>query len=306
MHYYLYIYIIFLLFIKTLQTFKNVNEIKKFLINKYNLTDVKNLITYNQKLQWTKIFNVSPLRTLLVDKYLVREWVKKKIGTKYLTNLLGIYNNFDEIDFNKLPNKFAIKCNHGSGMNIIVKDKKTMEIEKIRKFFKLQMSINFGFINYELQYVNVSKKIIIEEYMENEKGYLNDYRIFCFNGKPYYIIVDSDSHGPQRKISLYDTNWNFINVTYNNHKIHNPPLKKPKNLNEILKISTILSKGFNHVRVDLYLFDNNVIKFGEMTFQHAAGYGKWSNEEFNKHLGNLLELKKDEVIDLNISKKNDL
>jgi len=308
----LYILIIFFYFNFCLcydpQISKKVNKIKKYMIKKYHLYNKKSLITYNQKLQWTKIFNTSPLRTLLVDKYLVRKWIEKKIGAKYLNNLLGVFNNFDDINFNKLPNKFVIKCNHGSGMNKIIKDKKNINIAKLRNYFNIQMKTNFGFINYELQYVNVSRKIIIEEYMENKNGYLNDYRIFCFNGKPHYIIVDSGSHshGLQRKMSLYDINWNFINITQNNIKIHNPLISKPKNLKEILQIATILSQGFNHVRVDLYIFDNNDIKFGEMTFQHTAGYGKWSDENFNKHLGDLLELKKDDILELKITKKLDL
>lgn len=284
----------------------NINKIKKFLIKKYNLNDINKLKTFNQKLQWTKIYNISPLRTLLVDKYLVRDWVKKKIGEKYLKKLLGVYNKFNEIDFNKLPNKFVIKCNHGSGMNMVIKNKSKMNIKKIRNFINKQMKINYAFINYELQYANVSRKIIIEEYIENENGYLNDYKIFCFKGKPHYILVDSDSHGIQRKISFYDINWNFINVTYNNHKIHNPPLKRLTNLNKILQIASILSQGFNHVRVDLYILDNEIIKFGEMTFQNAAGYAKWNNEKFNKHLGDLLELKKDDITEYNIINKIDL
>jgi hypothetical protein len=308
----LYILIIFFYFNICLfynpQISKKVAKIKKYMIKKYHLYNKNSLITYNQKLQWTKIFNCSPLRTLLVDKYLVRKWIEKKIGAKYLNNLLGVFNNFDDINFNKLPNKFVIKCNHGSGMNKIIKDKKNINIAKLRNYFNIQMKTNFGFINYELQYVNVSRKIIIEEYMENKNGDLNDYRIFCFNGKPHYIIVDSGSHshGLHRKMSLYDINWNFINITQNNIKIHNPPISKPKNLKEILQIATILSQGFNHVRVDLYIFDNNDIKFGEMTFQHTAGYGKWSDENFNKHLGDLLELKKDDILELKITKKLDL
>ena len=284
----------------------NIKEIKEYMIKKYHLNDINKLKTYNQKLQWNKIFNANPLRTLLVDKYLVRDWVKKKIGTKYLNNLLGVYNNFDEINFNILPNRFVIKCNHGSAMNIVIKNKKEINMNKIRNFFNNKMKINFGFKYYELQYVNISRKIIIEEYMENENGYLNDYRIFCFNGKPYYIMIDSDSHGEHRKISFYDTNWNFINVTYNNNKIHNPPFKKPTNLKEILQIATILSQGFNHVRVDLYVFDNKIIKFGEMTFTHGAGIAEWSDEKFNNHLGDLLELKVDKYNDYNITKKIDL
>ena len=285
---------------------KNIEEIKKYMIQKYHLNDTNKLKTFNQKIQWSKIFNVNPLRTLLVDKYLVRDWVKKKIGEKYLTKLLGVYNNFYEINFNILPNKFVIKCNHGSAMNVIVKNKKEINMNEIRKFFNDKMKINFGFIHNELQYVNVSRKIIIEEYMENENGYLNDCKIFCFNGKPHYILIDSDSQGIHRKMSFYDTNWNFINVTYDNRKIHNPPLKKPTNLNEILQIATILSQGFNHVRVDLYIFENQIIKFGEMTFTHCAGVAEWSDEKFNKHLGDLFELRVDKNIELNDTKKIDL
>ena len=276
------------------------------MIKKYHLNNINKLKTYNQKLQWNKIFNNNPLRTLLVDKYLVRDWVKKKIGAKYLNKLLGVYDNFDEIKFNNLPNKFAIKCNHGSGMNLIVKNKKDINMNEVRNFINDKMKTNFGFIYNELQYINVRRKIIIEEYMENENGYLNDYRIFCFNGNPQYIMIDSDSHGENRKISFYDINWNFINVTYNNYKLHNPPLKKPANLNEILLIAKRLSEGFNHVRVDLYVFDNKSIKFGEMTFTHSAGNAKWSDEKFNKHLGDLFELKLDKINYINNTKKLDL
>lgn len=152
----------------------------------YNFEEPK---TFNQKIQWLKIYDNNPLKTQLSDKYLVGDWIKKMIGEKYLVRLLGVWDSFDEINFDLLPEKFILKANHGAGFNIIVEDKSKLNItdarNKMNKWIKQNYAFNLG---YELQYLNIKPKIIAEEYLENDNGDINDYKIFCFDGKAESIM----------------------------------------------------------------------------------------------------------------------
>ena len=169
--------------------------------------NLDNPVTFNEKIQWLKLYNSIPIKTRLADKYLVREYVKNKIGKEYLIPLLGVYDKFEEINFGMLPDKFVIKCNHGSGYNIIVKDKSKLNLKDIQTKINNWMNINYPFVyGMELHYRDIEPKIIIEEFMDDGTGDLKDYKITCFNGKPELIWVDSDRF-TNHKRNLYDLNW---------------------------------------------------------------------------------------------------
>lgn len=176
-------------------------------IHDWKRLDLENPKTYNEKMQWLKLYDSIPMKTRLADKYLVREWVIEKIGEEYLVTLLGVWDNFDEIDFDKLPDKFALKANHGCDWNIIVTDKSKFDKEDARRKFKSWLGINFAFRNgLELHYLNIPPKIIAEEYLEDINLY--DYKFMCFNGevKFLWVVSDRSTHRKRRHYLLLSGN----------------------------------------------------------------------------------------------------
>lgn len=258
------------------------------------ILNLENPQTFNEKIQWLKLYDNSPLKTRLADKYLVREWIEEKIGKDYLIPLLGVWDNFDEIDFDKLPDKFVLKANHGCAWNIIVKDKSKFDKKKAKKKFDKWMKRNYAYkAGFEMQYKDIPPKITAEAFISDSKGELNDYKILCFNGKPQFIWIDQGRY-THRTENIYDTKWNLqpFLLTYENSKEEVPP---PKNLEKMIELAEILSKDFALVRVDFYNVDGKIY-FGEMTFTSASGVDVFKPEEYNLKLGQMLELpKKQEV-----------
>ena len=255
------------------------------------ILDLKDPKTFNEKIQWMKLNDSTPLKTQLADKYLVRDWVKEKIGEEYLIPLLGVWDSFDEIDFDALPNQFVLKANHGSGWNIVVKDKATFNKADAKNKFDKWLRTNYAFVGLEMHYLNIQPRIIAETYLENASGNLHDYKVFCFNGK-----VESVAYYCERstglKVAFYDTQWNKLSFINNNWPIKQEDIPKPACLDELLKIAERLSEGFAHVRVDFYLLNDGSLKFGEMTFTPSNGTGKWNPPEQDQIYGDLLQLPK--------------
>ncbi len=251
-----------------------------------NLDDPK---TFNEKIQWLKIYDSTPQKTRLADKYLVREYVKEKIGEKYLVPLLGVYDSFDEIDFDSLPDKFVIKCNHGCGWNVIVTNKSTFDKSKAKKKFDKWMKMDYSALfGMELHYKNITPKIIIEEYLENENQDLYDYKVWCNNGNPEYIMFLSNRKN-KLEMSFYDTDWNLMPFYYS-HPQHEKLHPKPKDLEKLLELSKKLAEGFSYVRVDFYILNDGSIKFGEMTFTSCSGVCRWNDDKYDKMLGDKITL----------------
>lgn len=269
------------------------------------ILDLDNPKNFNQKIQWLKLYDSTPIKTKLADKYLVREWVKEKIGRtfaqnpenqaevdaegeKYLIPLLGVWDKFDDIDFDKLPNRFVLKGNHGCAYNYIVKDKSKMNIEDARKKFNKWMKRNYAQNGgLELHYKDILPKIVAEAYIEDSNKELNDYKIMCFNGKPQYIWIDQGRF-TDRTENIYNTKWELqpFLLTYPNSKEEVPP---PKNLDKMLELAEIMAKEFSLVRVDFYNVDGQIY-FGEMTFTSASGIDKFIPSSYNKVWGDLLKL----------------
>ncbi len=263
-------------------------------LKKENL-NLDNPQTFNEKIQWLKLYNSTPEKTLLADKYLVRNWVAEKIGKKYLIPILGVYDSFDEIDFDKLPNQFVIKCNHGCGYNIIIKDKSKIDLSAVKIKLDKWMNENFAFrAGCELHYLNIPPKIIIEKYIENKQsvgGDLYDYKFWCFNGRVHYIQFLSERNTDGLKMAFYDKNWKKQDFVYS-YPLDTKTIERPDNLDEMIELAEKLSAGFNHVRVDFYRMDDGTIYFGEMTFTSASGTCKWNDESINHYFGKLIELPK--------------
>ncbi len=254
--------------------------------------NLNNPQTYNEKIQWLKLYDSTPIKTRLADKYLVRDWIKEKIGEQYLIPLLGVYDSFDEIDFDKLPKQFVIKCNHGSGYNIIVPDKSKLDLVEAKQKVDKWMKENFAFkAGFELQYRDMTPKIIIEKYIENQNAQdLYDYKFWCFNGKVKYIQFLSERKNGL-KMAFYNTKWEKQNFVYN-YPLDTKDIIKPDNLHDMILLAEKLSKGFYHVRIDFYRLDDGTIYFGEYTFTSMSGICKWNLNSINSDLGKFIKLPK--------------
>lgn len=251
--------------------------------------DWNNLRTYTEKMQWEKIYDDNPLKVRLADKYAVREWIKDRIGEDYLIPLLGVYNSFDEIDFSTLPDKFVMKTNHGSGTNYIVKDKSLLDIKRAKNMFDDWMATDYGYnTGFELHYSKIQRRIIIEQYLETEQKELQDYKFLCFDGKPYYCWVDMGRYTNHTR-NVYDLNWNLQPWNQGGYGIYKDPIPRPKNFDKMIEVAKLLSKGFRHVRIDLYNV-NGKIYFGEITFTNGSGLDRIVPEEYDMVLGNLWDI----------------
>ena len=237
--------------------------------------DLENPKTFNEKIQWLKLYDSTPLKTRLADKYLVRDWVKEKIGEEYLIPLLGVWDKFDEIDFDKLPNQFVLKCNHGCGYNIVVKDKSKLDLKDAKNKINTWLKEDFAYRNgFELHYSAIPRKIIAEKYIQEVDTCAIDYKFICFDGNPYLCWV-TNKHLEVHKRSFYKLpEWKLQDIELKDGGaiLDKEGVAKPKNLSSMLEICKTLSKGFPVVRVDLYLVKDK-ISFGEMTFTSASGGG---------------------------------
>lgn len=251
--------------------------------------DLDNPRTYNEKIQWMKLYDSTPLKTRLADKYLVREWVKEQIGEEYLVPLLGVWDSFDEIDFDALPQSFVLKATHGCAWNLIVKDKRQLDLEDARRKFQTWMGLNFAYRNgLELHYMNIRPRIIAEEYLENDHDDLHDYKVFCFGGKAQHIMYLTDRKTGM-KMSFYDLEWNKQNFVYT-FPLNDQEVPRPQRLEELIAVSEKLAQGFAHARVDFYILNDGTLKFGEITFTSASGMCKWNPPEQDRIYGDLIQL----------------
>ncbi|MBQ3134488.1 MAG: glycosyltransferase [Oscillospiraceae bacterium] len=246
--------------------------------------DLDNVHTLNEKLQWLKLYDCLPLKTVLADKYLYRNWVEENFGPQYLIPLLGVWNHFDEVDVDALPNQFAIKTNHGSSWNIIVKDKSTFDRADASAKFTRWLSTNFGLaFGQELHYAAIQPRIIVEEYHPCQY----EYQFWCFNGEPKFISAIHEPHGENSKAS-YDLNWNKLDFVTSLPRL-TEDLPKPPILEDMTRIAREIGSKFSLVRVD-FLYDGESLFIGEITFTPASGVCRWDPEEYDKILGDMLTL----------------
>lgn len=252
--------------------------------------DLDNPTTFNEKLQWLKIYDRNTKYTKLVDKYEVREYIKEEIGEEYLIPLIGVYNNFDDINFDELPEQFVLKCTHDSGGVVICKDKNKLDKESARKKINRSLNHNYYYLWREWPYKNVKPKIICEKYMVDESGIeLKDYKFMCFNGEVKCLFVCLNRNSPNGlNVDFYDLNWNPMpferHYTRSGEKI-----KKPKNFNKMIELAQILSKDIPFVRVDFYEIEGKVY-FGELTFYPGSGLEAFSPIKYDKILGGWINL----------------
>ena len=269
---------------------------KEFLIKKFQACmgrelNIQNPKTYNEKLQWLKLYNRRPEYVDMVDKLKVREYVKNVLGEEYLIPLIGVWNNQDEIDFNKLPNQFVIKCNHNSGTGMyICTDKSKMNVSSVKEGLKKGLSQNYYLKGREWTYKDVSRKIIAEKFMVDDVDKeLKDYKFYCFNGKVEIIMINSDRNSENpTKADYFDRSFNWLDFIWGYEHASTKP-EKPENFELMVNIAEKLSEGIPHVRVDLYNC-NGKIYFGELTFFDGSGFDKIEPIEWDYKLGNLIDI----------------
>lgn len=251
--------------------------------------DWNNLRTYTEKMQWEKVYHKDPLKVKLADKYAVRDWVAEKIGDQYLIPLLGVYKSFDEIDFSKLPNQFVMKTNHGSGTNYIVKDRSQFNKKQARVIFNDWMATDYAYnTGFELHYSEIERRIIIEKYLETPQNELQDYKFLCFDGEPKFCWVDMGRYSNHTR-NVYDLKWQLQPWNQERYGIYKDPIPCPTNFDKMIEIARKLSKGFAHVRVDLYNVEGEIY-FGEMTFTNGSGLDRIIPEEYDKILGDMWKI----------------
>ncbi|MFE5426928.1 ATP-grasp fold amidoligase family protein [Peribacillus simplex] len=262
-------------------------QYKNFMGKKLNLKDPK---SFNEKLQWLKINDRNPFYTNLVDKYEVRKYIEKTIGSEYLIPILGVYNRFDEIDFATLPDKFVLKCTHDSGGLVICKDKSTFDIESARRKINKCLRRNYYFNHREWPYKNIKPRILCEKFMVDESGTeLKDYKFMCFNGdvKCSFVCLNRNSD-KGLNVDFYDMEWNPIPVE-RHYPSSGTAIPKPKNFDKMVSYSRKLSKNIPFIRVDFYE-TNGQLYFGELTLYPGSGLEEFSPESYDELLGSWINL----------------
>ena len=262
---------------------------RKFKMKLYGSSfDESNIITIQDKLNYLLVYDFPENKSRYVDKILLREYSKEILGKDICVPILKIYNNTDEIDINELPQKFILKCNHGSAMNIVCKNKALFNLNHAKQILKNWMNINYGLLGFEYQYLNVKRKIFAEKYLTDD---IIDYKINCFNGEPKFIRVKKHINGANVN-NIYDLNWTLTDLDFNySDFVRNASINfsKPINFEKMLKYARLLSSRFIFCRVDFYEV-NKTIYLGELTFAPANIKMKYNNRKTSIYLGSLLNI----------------
>lgn len=255
------------------------------------IINLKNPKTFNEKIQWLKLNDRKKIYNQMVDKFEAKKFVSKKIGEAHIIPTLGIWESFDEIDFSNLPDKFVLKCTHDSGDIVICKNKKNFNINKAKKRITKGLKTNFYLVTREWPYKDVPRKIIAEQYLENdESGGLIDYKIHCFNGVPKFILVCRDRFSESGLTEdFYTLEWELMSIKRPNIPNAKTPLTKPEKLDEMLALAKKLSDNIPFLRVDFY-YINGEIYFSELTFYPASGFAPFEPDRWDRTFGDWLEL----------------
>ncbi len=247
--------------------------------------------TFNEKLQWLKLYDRNPQYTIMVDKYEVKKYVADIIGEEYVIPTLGVWNRFEDINFSSLPEQFVLKCTHDSGGIAICRDKNTFDFDSARKKIQKSLKKNFYWSQREWPYKNVKPRIIAEKYMEDSRSHdLRDYKFFCFDGvvKALFIATDRQDSGSETKFDFFDSEFKHLPLT-NGHPNADVTPSKPETFEKMKELAEKLSRKIPQLRVDFYEVDGKVY-FGELTFSHWSGLMPFSPEKWDKKFGEWINL----------------
>lgn len=260
----------------------------------HKFVDFHNPKTFSEKLQWLKIYNRKPIYTTMVDKYAVKDYVANIIGEEYIIPNLGVWNKPEDIDFNSLPDQFVLKTTHAGGSSGVVICKDQSNFDKISAIDKLKKSYNTDCYSFskEWPYKNVQRRIIAEQYMEDESGELRDYKFFCFDGevKAMFVATDRQKEGEEVKFDFFDMEFNHLPFMQG-HPNSTKVIKCPKSFEKMKELASALSKGIPQIRVDFYEV-NGLVYFGELTFFHFSGMVPFKPQEWDAKFGDWIKLPK--------------
>lgn len=253
------------------------------------IIDLEHPKLFSEKLQWYKLNHKDPLMQLVANKYTVREYIIQAGYENLLNELYGVYTDIDQIDYNKLPSQFVLKGTHGSGFNIIVKNKSELNWQQSKMLMKLWLKRNIYWGGREWVYKDMPRHIIIEKYLQDETGELRDYKFYCFNGKPAFMQLEVGRGTDNNTRNFYDMDWNLM--PFGKELPHNPNLDvpRPQMFDEMKNIATELCQPFQYVRVDLYQVGGKVY-FGELTFFPAGGAPDFVPAKYDEIVGKMWTL----------------
>ena len=246
--------------------------------------------TFNEKLQWLKLYDRKPIYTKMVDKYAVKAYVAEKIGAQYIIPTLGVWEHFDEIDFDKLPDQFVLKCTHDSGGLAICKNKATWDKKVAKTKLEKSLKRNFFYSGREWPYKNVKPRILAEQYMEDDESEeLTDYKFMCFNGKVHcsFVCTERFTSGGL-KVTFFDREWNKMPFE-RHYPASVKKITKPANYNKMIELAEVLSTNIPFVRVDFYETKKQIY-FGELTFYPGNGLEEFTPLEWDYRLGSWIKL----------------
>lgn len=251
--------------------------------------DIEHPRTYNEKLQWLKLYDHNPLYTVLVDKYRVKKWVADRVGEEHVIPTLSVYESVDDILLDELPEQFVLKCNHDSGSVVVCKNKEEFDFDTNRRKLEKALKTNYYWVSREWPYKNV-KRIVMAEPMLSDSD-IKDYKIYCFDGKPFMVLVVSErfSNGDGPFFSYYDLQGNLLPIKWGGENNPKGEVLEPESLERMVELATILSQGLPQVRIDFYDIGGHIY-FGEYTFFDSAGFDRIDPVEWDFILGSLIRL----------------
>lgn len=256
--------------------------------------DWENPQDLNEKINWMKLYGDTTQWARLADKYRVREYVEERIGKEYLVRLYGVWERVEDIDFDALPERFVLKTNHGAGTVLPVTSKRDLNISETRRKLDEWLKLKYGYRTIEPHYLKIKPLIIAEEYLENDTDFstsLVDYKVFCFGGKPYCILVCTDRElGTHTNLTFYDTHWNqMTEMLAGSHKGEEQCIPRPVCLDIMLEKAEKLALGHPQVRVDFYILQGKIY-FGEMTFTSQGGYMDYIFRDYALDMGRQIKI----------------
>lgn len=253
--------------------------------------DLKNPKTYCEKLQWLKLYDRNPEYTKYVDKFAVRSYIAQAIGEQYLVPLIGVYNSVNEINWDLLPDRFVLKCTHGSNSNIVCSDKTKLSIRDAKAKLNKWMKKNWYWYGREWPYKNVKPRIICEEFITSDGSIPEDYKVMCFHGQVKLIQVHCNRFSETHTCDNYDINWKKIDISKSKNGLPNSNiiLERPKLFDKMVELSEQLSRNMRHVRIDWYIVGDKLF-FGEITFYSSSGFSNYDKKEDDLLLGSWITI----------------
>ena len=284
---------LFLMVFKPVLSDKNYYRIQYYVMLG-RIPNIDNPSLYTEKLQWLKLYDHNPLYTKIVDKFEVKNIISSIIGEQYIIPTLGIWNSPEEVNIDTLPNQFVLKTTFGGGGDgiVICRDKTKLNREKALAKLKKSFNTNPYLRAREWPYKDVPHRIIAEQYLEDDSGELRDYKFYCFGGEPHVVMIASNRF-TNHYFNYFDMDFNILPITSAMGTHSNAIINKPMSFNEMKEVATKLSKGFTHVRVDLYSCQGKVY-FGELTLYDSSGFDDLSSEEWNQRFGDWISLPQNE------------